>query len=169
VLPLNDREPPGVPGPGVGGCGIVLAVNDLNVHVRSFDELDGRTSYLLWQLREAVFVVEQACPYQELDGRDLEESTRHVWVEEQGRPVAYLRILSDGASARIGRVLVAQGHRGRGLARVLMERALREIGSQPSVLDAQVHLARWYEGFGYRPNGPEFLDDGIPHLPMRRA
>src|SRR5919106_2806085 len=136
------------PGTVAGGCGIVLAVNDLNVHVRSFDELDTRTSYLLWQLREAVFVVEQACPYQELDGRDLEETTRHVWVEEQGRPVAYLRILSEGASARIGRVLVAQGHRGHGLARVLMERALREIGPQPSVLDAQAHLAGWYEGFG---------------------
>ena len=146
----------------------MLAVTGPHVDVRSFDELDTRTSYLLWQLREAVFVVEQTCPYQELDGRDLEPSTRHVWVEEDGLPVAYLRVLDDGDRLRIGRVLVARGHRGRGLARLLMTRALREVGARPSALDAQAHLADWYAGFGYRPVGPEFLDDGITHVPMSR-
>ncbi len=139
-------------------------------HVRTatFDELDPRTAYLLWQLREAVFVVEQRCPYPELDGRDLEPGTRHVWVEDEGVPVAYLRLLDDGEQWRIGRVLVAGGHRGAGLAARLMAAALDLVGDRPSRLDAQSYLAGWYARFGYRQTGEEFLEDGIPHVPMSR-
>ena len=136
--------------------------------VAAFDDLDTRTAYALWQLRESVFVVEQTCAYQELDGRDLEPGTRHLWVEDHGRPVAYLRILEDPGVARIGRVLVAASHRGQGLARVLMSQALDQLGERPSTLDAQSYLVAWYTTLGYRPTGPEFLDDGIPHVPMRR-
>jgi ElaA protein len=138
------------------------------VRVAAFDELDSRTAYALWQLRESVFVVEQACAYAELDGRDLDDGTRHVWVTDDGRPVAYLRLLDDGDAMRIGRVLVAVSHRGTGLAEVLMRRALELVGGRPSRLDAQSSLADWYARFGYVVTGPEFLDDGIPHVPMRR-
>ncbi len=140
----------------------------VQVRVAAFDELDGRTAYALWRLRESVFVVEQECPYAELDGRDLEDGTRHVWVADEGRPVAYLRVLDDGSRARIGRVLVARSHRGRGLADALMRRALDLVGERPSRLDAQSYLAHWYARFGYEVTGPEFLDDGIPHVPMSR-
>ncbi len=139
-----------------------------DVHADAFDDLDLRTSYRLWQLRESVFVVEQQCPYQELDGRDLEPGTRHVWAEAGGAPVGYLRILDDGDHARIGRVLVTRPHRGRGLSGLLMRTALEVIGDRPSRLDAQSPLAGWYTSFGYVVDGEEFLDDGIPHLPMRR-
>jgi ElaA protein len=138
------------------------------VYVAAFDELDARTAYLLWALRESVFVVEQTCPYQELDGRDLEPGTRHLWVQEDGRPVAYLRLLADDAGFRIGRVLVAPAARGRGLAGTLMAAALELVGDRPSHLDAQSHLADWYTRFGYHASGPEFVEDGIPHVPMRR-
>lgn len=138
-----------------------------DVRVATFAELDPRTGYLIWQLRETVFVVEQRCPYPELDGRDLEAGTRHVWVDDGG-PVAYLRILDEGDHARIGRVVVRSSHRGRGLARRMMERALELVGDRPSRLDAQSYLAGWYERFGYRQVGEEFLDDGIPHVPMVR-
>jgi ElaA protein len=135
----------------------------------SFDELDARTGYLLWQLRESVFVVEQECAYPELDGRDLEPTTRHVWIELDRHPVAYLRILEDpDGAARIGRVLVAPAHRARGLAGMLMQAAVELIGDRVSILDAQTYLAGWYRRFGYRQVGDEFLDDGIPHVPMRR-
>ncbi|MGA9749399.1 MAG: GNAT family N-acetyltransferase [Nocardioides sp.] len=139
------------------------------VLVASFDELDAPTAYGLWRLRQEVFVVEQACPYLDLDGRDLEPGTRHLWIAEEGRPVGYLRLLEDPEALRIGRVLVAPGHRGAGLAAVLMQRALELVGERVSVLDAQSHLAGWYERFGYVATGPEFLDDGIPHVPMRRT
>lgn len=138
-----------------------------DVHVASFDELDARTAYSLWQLRESVFVVEQQCPYPELDGKDLDPGTRHVWLSETA-PVAYLRVLDDGGEPRIGRVLVARGHRGRGLARRLMLAGLEVVGHRSSRLDAQSYLVGWYERFDYRQTGPEFLEDGIPHVSMRR-
>jgi ElaA protein len=141
---------------------------DRDVRVAAFDELDSRTAYLLWQLRESVFVVEQECPYAELDGRDLEPGTRHVWVADEGAPVAYLRVLEDPDEVRIGRVLVAAGYRGQGLAEGLMRRALDLVGDRPSTLDAQSYLESWYARFGYARVGPEFLDDGLPHVPMRR-
>jgi ElaA protein len=142
-----------------------------DVRVVAFDELDTRTAYRLWQLREAVFVVEQDCPYPELDGRDLEPGTRHVWAVEPDRPeepVGYLRVLDDGDAARIGRVLVARPHRGRGLSGLLVRTALEVVGDRASRLDAQSPLADWYAGFGYRQDGPEFVEDGIPHVPMHR-
>ena len=139
-----------------------------DVRVDAVDDLDVRTSYRLWQLRESVFVVEQDCPYQELDGRDLEPGTRHVWADSDAGPVGYLRILDDGDNARIGRVLVARAHRGAGLSGVLMRAALDVVGDRVSVLDAQTPLAGWYAGFGYVQDGDSFVEDGIPHTPMRR-
>jgi ElaA protein len=138
------------------------------VHVASFAELSAEKAYALWALRESVFVVEQSCPYQELDGRDLEPGTRHLWVEHEQRPVAYLRMLADESGIRIGRVLVAPAVRGQGLAGLLVEAALELVGDRPSHLDAQSYLAGWYTRFGYEPCGPEFVEDGIPHVPMRR-
>ncbi len=136
---------------------------------RLFEELDGRTAYLLWQLRAEVFVVEQACAYGDLDGRDLEPETRHVFAQAGDRPVAYLRILEEpDGTARIGRVCVAADHRAAGLAARLMQVALSDIGARESVLEAQSHLERWYARLGYVVTGPEYLDDGIPHVPMRR-
>jgi ElaA protein len=144
-------------------------VGDFDVRVAGFDDLDARTAYLLWQLRETVFVVEQECAYQELDGRDLEPGTRHVWVAEEERPVGYLRLLEDEHGLRIGRVLVAADRRGRGIAEALMHAVLGLVGDRPSHLDAQSYLTQWYARFGYVATGPEFLDDGIPHVPMRRS
>lgn len=140
-----------------------------DVRVGAFDDLHPRTAYLLWQLRESVFVVEQRCPYLELDGRDLEPTTRHVWAVREGRPVGYLRVLDDGGQHRVGRVVVARPHRGRGLSALLMRAALDVIGDRPSVLDAQSPLTGWYATFGYRRVGDEFVEDGIPHVPMRRG
>lgn len=142
-----------------------------SVRVAGFDELDAATAYRLWRLRSEVFVVEQQCAYLDLDGRDTEPGTRHVWAEPSttGPPVAYLRVLDDGDVARVGRVVVAASHRAEGLATTLMTRAHLLCAGRPVVLDAQSYLARWYAGLGYVQTGPEFLDDGIPHVPMRRA
>jgi ElaA protein len=142
----------------------------MELHVASFADLDTRTLYDLLRLRVDVFVVEQKCAYPELDGRDTEPDTRHVWLSRAGTPVAYLRILSDpDGVARIGRVVVAAAARGTGAASGLMAAALDEIGDRPSVLHAQAYLVRFYERYGYVATGPEFLDDGIPHVPMARA
>ncbi len=139
-------------------------------HVAAFDELDPVTLYGLLRLRVDVFVVEQSCPYPELDGRDLEPGTRHIWLADAGTPAAYLRLLRDpDGVARIGRVCVASRLRGTGAARTLMRAALDIIAGQPSTLDAQAYLVDFYAGFGYEPSGPEYVEDGIPHVPMVRA
>ncbi|MCC6751246.1 MAG: GNAT family N-acetyltransferase [Deltaproteobacteria bacterium] len=136
------------------------------LHDASFDELDARTWHDLVQLRIDVFVVEQACIYRELDGRDVETTTRHLWLADE-RPVAYLRVLDEGNARRISRVLTRSDRRGAGLAERLVRAAL-ERTVPPVILHAQSHLAAWYARLGFTVTGPEFLEDGIPHLPMRR-
>jgi ElaA protein len=138
------------------------------VHAAAFDDLPPRTAYLLWKLRTDVFVVEQRCAYPELDGRDLEATTRHLWIERDGSPVGYLRVLAEPGGCSIGRVCVAAHARGAGLADDLMVRALDEVGPRPCLLHAQAYLADWYGRWGFSVSGPEFLDDGIPHVPMER-
>ena len=137
------------------------------MRVVSFDELTAGEAYELWRLRQQVFVVEQQSPYPDLDGRDLEPATRHVLAHDGPDLVACLRVLDDGTHARIGRVAVTPAARGRGLARELMQAALGEIGEREVRLDAQTQLTGWYSGYGFEVSGPEFVEDGIPHLPMR--
>jgi ElaA protein len=135
----------------------------------SFRDLDTTTLYAILKLRSDVFVVEQECAYPDLDGRDTEPGTRHVWVERDGEVRAYLRILREDERERIGRVVTAKSARGAGLAGRLLAEALEIVGNRDSVLEAQAHLAGFYARFGYQPSGPEYLEDGIPHLPMFRA
>ncbi|MEV6342221.1 GNAT family N-acetyltransferase [Actinoplanes sp. NPDC051851] len=137
--------------------------------VASFRDLDTTTLYAILKLRVDVFVVEQECPYPELDGRDIEPGTRHLWVEKDGDIRAYLRILRDEHAERIGRVITVKQARGEGLAGRLMAQALDVIGNRPSVLDAQAHLTGFYGKFGFEEAGPAYLEDGIPHIPMIRA
>lgn len=135
----------------------------------TFDRLDPATAYAAWRLRQDVFVVEQACPYPDLDGRDDEPGTRHVLLEDGGDLLGYARVLDDGDTWRIGRVVLARAARGRGLADGVVRAALTECPDRDVVLDAQAPLAAWYASHGFAVDGAEFLEDGIPHLPMRRS
>ncbi|MFY1690996.1 GNAT family N-acetyltransferase [Plantactinospora sp. WMMB782] len=137
--------------------------------VASFADLDTRTLHDLLKLRIDVFVVEQEAAYPELDGRDVEPGTRHLWFSRGGRPIAYLRLLADpGGVERIGRVVVAPEARGGGYAGRLMTEALAVVGARPCVLDAQAQLADFYARHGFTVSGPEYVEDGIAHVPMRR-
>jgi ElaA protein len=133
-----------------------------------FAELTPFEVYALCRLRVDVFVVEQECPYPELDGRDTEPGTLHLWAEEDGEVVATIRVLDDGASRAIGRVATATSARGRGLAARLVEEGIALCAGVPVTLGAQAHLQGWYERFGFRVSGPGYVEDGIPHVPMRR-
>lgn len=138
---------------------------------QSWVDLDPATAYAIARLRVDVFVVEQACPYPELDGRDLEPATEHRWLAGPGgQPVgAYLRVLLDpSGERRVGRVVTAASARGAGLAGRLMESVLADHGEGVLVLDAQAHLEHWYARYGFAASGPVFEEDGIPHVPMRR-
>lgn len=138
------------------------------VHSSRFEDLDVQTFHDLLKLRIDVFVVEQAAPYSELDGRDCDAGTVHWWVERDGRVASALRVLeeADGAVS-IGRVVTNSEHRGQGLSAALLQTALDSVEG-PALLNAQAHLEDWYSGFGFVRAGPGFIEDGIPHVPMRR-
>jgi ElaA protein len=140
-----------------------------SVRSAALADIDPRTLYDLLRLRVDVFVVEQACPYPELDGRDAEPDAVHWWVEEDDAVLACLRVLTEPDDVhRIGRVVTAPAARGRGLAAVLIGRALAGV-SGAVVLGAQSHLADWYARFGFVRTGPDYVEDGIPHTPMARS
>ena len=131
-------------------------------------DLDARTLYGILALRAAVFVVEQDCAYLDPDGRDLEPDARQLWIETDGAVVATLRLLRErDGSARIGRVATAAGARGAGLAELLMRRALELAPGGDVLLGAQTYLQRWYARLGFVRDGEDYVEDGIPHLPMR--
>jgi ElaA protein len=142
------------------------------LHDRPLADVDATTLYRVLALRSAVFVVEQQCAYLDLDGRDLEPSCRLLWIDDDagdasGEVLATARLLDDGDARRIGRIATAPSARGQGLAARLVEHALA-TSEGPWVLDAQAHLTEWYERLGFASTGPEYDDDGIPHVPMRR-
>lgn len=132
-----------------------------------FAELGTVEFHDLLRLRIDVFVVEQECAYGELDGRDTEAGTRHLWIADDSGPCVYLRLLDDVDERRIGRVATRADARGQGLAGELVDHTIA-ASEGPWVLDAQTRLQGWYEAKGFSVTGAEFLEDGIPHIPMRR-
>jgi ElaA protein len=129
--------------------------------------------YALFAAREAVFVVEQACAYQELDGLDLEAEHLIGWVGVE--VVAYLRLLAPGvkyAEPSLGRVLTTKSSRSAGIGRELMRRGLAYLDARQPCDDvrisAQVYLERFYVEFGFLPVSEPYLEDAIPHLEMLR-
>lgn len=138
-----------------------------DVRTARFAELTARTFHDILRLRLDTFVVEQRCAYRELDGRDVLASTLHVWIEENGTVVSYLRLYpGDDGAAWIGRVVTAPAHRRRGLGRRVMHHALG-ISGRPVRISAQAQLAGWYRALGFARCGDDFLEDGILHTPMR--
>ncbi|MCT8985270.1 GNAT family N-acetyltransferase [Shewanella phaeophyticola] len=139
-----------------------------------FDQLNVELLYGLLQLRVDVFVVEQNCPYPELDGKDKHVHTRHLLgLNDQQKIVAYSRVLAPNISypqASIGRVAVTKSARGQGVANQLMQRAIT-IATQRWPDDhiqigAQDYLRHFYQQLGFVVNSEVYLEDGIPHLDM---
>ena len=136
-------------------------------------DLDTAGLYQLLKLRVEVFVVEQKCSYQELDGKDLLPETRHLWLDDEGTVIATLRLLEehdDGVkSFRIGRLCTAVEARGHGYTTRLLQAALAETGAHTVRLNAQTYLVDLYTKHGFQVDGAEFVEDGVAHVPMRRG
>lgn len=142
------------------------------LHVARTVDLDAHTLHEILKLRAEVFVVEQQCPYLDIDGRDIEPSCEQVWItdDDTGAVVATARVLDDpDGRARVGRVCTAGSVRGTGVGNSLMGAALERCGARSIVLDAQSHLVDWYGRLGFAPTGRTWVEDGIPHTEMRRA
>lgn len=140
--------------------------------LHKFDELTAAELYERLKLRVDVFVVEQNCPYPELDGLDQESA--HLSYTEDGKVLAYARLVPGGLKydiPSIGRVIVRQEARGRGLAKELMHKCIDFIFAewQPEAiqLQGQVYLKDFYQSFGFEPISAEYDEDGIPHLDMK--
>ncbi|TCT20330.1 ElaA protein [Melghiribacillus thermohalophilus] len=138
---------------------------------KSFEELSKEELYAILKERVDVFVVEQACPYPEIDGYD--EQSWHLYYEDQGDIAAYCRLIPAGVmydESSIGRVLVKKEYRGSGLAREMMGKAMEIMKNEWTVsrikLHAQEYLKDFYGSFGFLPVTDVYLEDGIPHIDM---
>ena len=138
-----------------------------------FDQLTLTELYAVLALRQEVFVVEQNCPYQDCDGKD-QPAWHLLGRDETGALVCYTRLLPAGVAypdyPSIGRVVSAPVARGTGAGRVLLARSIEQcyvlFGPRAIKIGAQTYLLKFYEDFGFRSTGEEYLEDGIPHTKM---
>ena len=140
-------------------------------HLKKFDELTNSELYNILKERTLVFVVEQNCPYLEVDGKD--PLSYHLFKEDNGVIVAYLRVLPAGVSyeeCSIGRVFVKKEYRGQGLAQELVKKGLEfihnELKETTIKIQAQEYLREFYSSFGFQAISETYLDDNIPHIDM---
>jgi ElaA protein len=145
----------------------------MQVHwvLKKFDELTLHQLYQILQLRSAVFVVEQTCVFQDMDGKD--EGSHHLMGFDDNVLVAYTRLLPPGLGyeyASIGRVVTAPAVRRYGIGKNLMLQSINEVyrvfGKSPIKIGAQLYLKRFYESFGFIKLGEPYDEDGILHIHM---
>jgi ElaA protein len=143
-----------------------MTATPLTIEIRRFRELTLDELYALLRLRAEVFAVEQNSVYCDLDGHDQEGV--HLLGRLDGDLVAYARWYLAADGWHLGRIVTAAHVRGLGYGKALVAEALRHLADVPVVLTAQTHLERFYGALGFARTGPDFILDGIPHLPMRR-
>ena len=138
---------------------------------KKFNELTLEELYEILKLRSEVFVVEQKCIYNDIDGKDLTSS--HIMIKENGKIKAYLRALQPGVSyedASLGRVLVSPDARGKGYAKTIVtkgvEYILNNFNTTKITIGAQEYLKNFYSEIGFKPISEVYDEDGIPHLDM---
>tara|TARA_R110002049_G_scaffold308495_1_gene512700 strand:- start:165 stop:608 length:444 start_codon:yes stop_codon:yes gene_type:complete len=143
----------------------------LKIEVKTFEELTKQELYNLLQLRSGVFVVEQDCVYQDLDGKD--EKAHHVLGFKNNKIVAYTRIFKPGLyfdEASIGRVVVAKNERqykyGYDIMKASINAIKRHFKTSEIKISAQCYLHKFYTNLGFKNIGAEYLEDGIPHIAM---
>lgn len=148
--------------------------SSINWEIKSFEELINKELYSILQLRAEVFIVEQDCPYQDMDGKDT-FSSHLMGTDESGKLIAYARILPADISFRevsIGRVVTSPSVRRTGAGMDLMEKALQvaeeKYGKVPVRIGAQLYLKNFYERFGFTQVSEMYLEDGIEHVEMLR-
>ena len=135
-----------------------------------FDDFTAAELYELLRFRQAIFVVEQASPYPDLDG--LDQTAEHLLAHSDGMLAGCLRLIPHGAEGRIaiGRVAIAKERRGEGIARLMMRDALvrcrRDYPGYGVVLSGQTYLQPFYESLGFRPISTPYDDYGVLHVDM---
>jgi ElaA protein len=146
----------------------------MEIEIKTFEELTKTQLYDLLQLRNEVFVVEQDCVYQDVDGKD--ERALHILGMEEGKLVAYARCFERGDyfdEASIGSVLVRENYRKLGYGHEITKASIQAIKTKYKAdkikISAQTYLVIFYESHGFKTVGDRYLEDGIPHIAMVRA
>ena len=138
--------------------------------VKHFSELSAEELFEIYKLRVSVLIVEQACPYQDID--DADKSAYHVWLRDEDGIEAYARVLPAGVAfptAAFGRVIAVKRRCGLGtkIVAAAIETARDKLGADVITIEAQVYARSLYENLGFRQTSEEFLEDGIPHIQMQ--
>lgn len=143
----------------------------MKIKILTFEELNIDELYQILQLRSEVFVVEQDCVYQDIDGKD--QKAVHVLGFEEEKLVAYTRIFAPGIyfeEAAIGRVIVKEGFRKKNYGHEILNASVTAIKERFKTeiikLSAQTYLTKFYESHGFQQIGEGYLEDGIPHIAM---
>lgn len=146
---------------------------DLKWKIKRFEALSLNELYDLLQLRSEVFIVEQNCVYQDIDGKD--SKALHLIGEEDGKIIAYARLFKPNDyfnEASIGRVVVKQICRENKIGHILMKEAIQAISSEFNetkiTISAQLYLKKFYESHGFIQTSETYLEDEIPHIQMKR-
>ncbi|RBL94179.1 GNAT family N-acetyltransferase [Chitinophaga flava] len=146
----------------------------MNWEIKPFAELTVDELYDVLRLRAEVFVVEQQCPYQDLDNSD-QKALHLMGRNAEGQLLAYTRLFAPGikyAEASIGRVVTSQLGRGTGIGRQLMEQSIATVesvyGKGAIKIGAQQYLQRFYTSLGFEQTSDTYMEDGIPHIEMVR-
>ena len=140
------------------------------IFYKKFDNLSRKEIHDLFLLRSEVFVVEQNCVYQDIDGRD--EKAEHVLVKKNNKIIAYARVLeySDRNNISIGRIVVSKKERGNSLGSYLLDFILKKIHQEkpkrPIKISAKAHLEKFYTDHGFKRSSNTYMEDGIPHISM---
>jgi len=148
-------------------------MTNIDWKIKTFSELTTPELYEIIKARVNVFVVEQDCPYPDLDDND--QKAIHLWAENDGEVLAYCRIFDKGIKypeASIGRVVTTENGRGTGLGKQLIKYALEiienRLGTSEVRISAQDYLLKFYSDFGFQDTGKKYLEDNIPHTEMFR-
>ena len=144
---------------------------NINWEFKNFSELTLESLYDIMRLRQEVFILEQNCPYLDADGKDIH--SYHLLGYLNSELVAYLRLVMPGISydeLSFGRILTSKKIRGKGVGKLLMEEGIKQskiiYGNIPNRISAQKYLKKFYNEFGFKEIGKEYLEDGIPHIEM---
>lgn len=143
-------------------------------HIKTFQQLTTNELYDILKLRIDVFVVEQACPYPDLDNLDKHPKTLHLFGYHDKKIVSYLRVLPENTSyteyISIGRVVISEDVRGKRLGHLMLEKALEvcelTYQNKPIKISAQAHLEGYYQQHGFKRVTDIYLEDNIPHVAM---
>ena len=140
----------------------------MNAILKPFDELSSKQLEEVFRLRQRVFIIEQECFYEDIDGSD--EQALHLMFYDAGKLAAYLRIFPQGikyeTEASLGRIVVEPAFRGTGLGPELIKKGIEICKDQPIRIEAQAALKEYYRDLGFKEEGKIYVVDGIDHLQM---